>query len=215
MLAALALAAALQAPAAAAAAAPPRIVAYDRPETATTGPALEVTSSTLKPGGFFNLANSGYGKNLSPSVAWSAGPPTTRSYVLMVEDVDAGEGRPLLHWLAYDIGPGETHVKDKTKNLPRLTEEPAFSQGPNDHGGVGWTGPHPPVGDPPHHYHIQVFALDRKSVGKPGLDRDKVLGAMRGHVVAKGQMVALYDQKPDKVRKAKVDKHQPEPTPPQ
>lgn len=202
MLAALFAAALLQPPAAAAA----RVTSIDRPETATAGPALEVTSTTAPAGGFLPLSTSGYGKNLSPSVQWSRGPAATRSYVLIVEDSDAGDGRPLLHWLAYDIGPDETHVKDKTKNIPRLKEEPVFSQGPNDHGGIGWTGPHPPEGDPPHHYHVEVFALDRKSLGKPGLGRDDVLSAMRGHVVAKGQMIALYEQKPDKVRKPKDDK---------
>ena len=203
MLTALLATALLQAPATPAlpAPAPARVIAFDRPETATTGPALTVSSTSVAEGGYFPLTNSGYGRNYSPSVQWTEGPAATKSFVLIVEDPDAGEARPLLHWLAYDMAANTYVVKDKTKNLAQVKEPVVLEQGANDHGGVGWTGPHPPGGAPPHHYHLQVFALDRKDIAKPGADLAKVLAAMKGHVVAKGEMLALYQQLPDKVRK--------------
>jgi phosphatidylethanolamine-binding protein (PEBP) family uncharacterized protein len=51
------------------------------------------------------------------------------------------------------------------------------------------------VGDPPHHYHFQVFALDTLLNVPPSADRDQVLQAASGHVLAKGEIVGVYQQK--------------------
>ena len=68
-------------------------------------------------------------------------------------------------------------------------------QGRTTRGSVGYYGPRPPVGDPPHHYHFQVFALDTMLDVPLGADRDQVLDAMQGHVLAKGELVGTYAQK--------------------
>ena len=200
MISALLLAALLQAPVSPA---PVRVIAFDRPELAARGPELTVESSSFARGGAIPLQHSGYGRNLSPELHWSKGPAGTKSYVVIVEDPDAGEVRPLLHWLAYDVGEIVTTLPPKIRNRTRVEEPVMFSQGMNDHGGVGWTGPHPPVGGPAHHYHFQVFALDRRSVAAPGVSIEQALSGMRGHVLAKGQVMALYAQAADKPRKLK------------
>jgi len=51
------------------------------------------------------------------------------------------------------------------------------------------------VGDAPHHYHFQVYALDRMLDVPWGADRDTLLQAMQGHVLAKGTLVGTYAQK--------------------
>ena len=38
---------------------------------------------------------------------------------------------------------------------------------------------------------------------RPGGDRATILNAMRGHVIAKGRIVALYAQAPERVRQEK------------
>jgi phosphatidylethanolamine-binding protein (PEBP) family uncharacterized protein len=65
-------------------------------------------------------------------------------------------------------------------------------QGPNTSGSIGYRGPRPPAGDPPHHYHVEVFALDRKLDLPPGSDRDKVLAAAQGHALASGELVGTF-----------------------
>ena len=52
----------------------------------------------------------------------------------------------------------------------------------------------PPEGDPPHHYHFQVFALDRELDLPHGASRAELLEAMQGHVLAKGQLVGTYQR---------------------
>lgn len=179
-----------------------RTVVYDRPEMKTRWPDIAVGSGSFPIGGSIPMQHSGYGKNLAPSLRWTAGPDGTVSYVVVVEDPDAGEVRPLLHWLAYGIAADVRELPAKTKNVPRVDDDPlVFSQAVNDHGGIGWTGPHPPVGDPPHHYHFQVFALDYTVQPPPGTTFDVMVKQMAGHVLAKGQIVATYEQRPDPVRK--------------
>ena len=54
----------------------------------------------------------------------------------------------------------------------------------------------PPEGDPPHHYHFEVFALDTMLDLHAGANRDDLVNAMRGHVLAKGELVGLF-KRPD------------------
>jgi Raf kinase inhibitor-like YbhB/YbcL family protein len=65
-------------------------------------------------------------------------------------------------------------------------------QGRNSRGQVGYMGPRPPAGDPAHHYHFQVFALDTMLSLPPGAERDAVVTAMNGHVLARGETVGTF-----------------------
>ena len=57
---------------------------------------------------------------------------------------------------------------------------------------MGYFGPRPPAGDPAHHYHFQVFAVDRALDLAPGATVDDLATALRGHVLAHGAMVGLF-----------------------
>ena len=59
-------------------------------------------------------------------------------------------------------------------------------------GKVGYFGPKPPADGVTHHYHFQVFALDRKLDLPSGYNRQALLDKMRGHVLAKGQIIGTY-----------------------
>ena len=185
--AAAALALALTAPAHAAP------IGYYSPQT-TAPDTLKVAVGGVGQDSFLPSQYSGYGRNVSPPVSWKGGPPQTRSYALMWEDPDAGAPAPLVHWLAWNI-PADVHDLPRAVRNNAEVERPAgMRQGRNGHGGVGYTGPHPPVGGTAHHYHVQVFALDRMLAVKPLADREALLNAMRGHVIARGQAVVLYAQ---------------------
>ena len=63
-------------------------------------------------------------------------------------------------------------------------------------GGVGYIGPKPPEGDRPHHYHIQVFALDRPLALKARADLNQLVAAMDNRVMAEGEAVATFAAPP-------------------
>ncbi|MGF9567580.1 YbhB/YbcL family Raf kinase inhibitor-like protein [Neorhizobium sp. BT27B] len=135
------------------------------------------------------------GDNASPAIEWSAAPQGTKSFVLVADDPDAAKPKPFTHWLAYDIPASTTKLREGVPGTPVLQEPKAMKQGANSMGSVGYTGPKPPVGDPAHHYHFQVFALDVETLGlEPGAKRDAVLKAMEGHVLAKGQAVGTFER---------------------
>jgi Raf kinase inhibitor-like YbhB/YbcL family protein len=169
--------------------------AVQRPETQPrTEVALEVASSSFQPNASMPTDVSAYGRNISPPLSWSPGPPGTKAFALLVEDPDASTPEPVVHWLAWNIPAEVQSLSRAMRNVERPKTPAGMVQGVNQHGSVGYSGPRPPIGDPPHHYHFQLFALDRPLGVKPGGDREAVLKAMRGHVLARGELVGLYAQ---------------------
>ncbi len=173
-------------------------VASEEPALAVRS-ALAVTSRDFTAGGAIPMLHSAYGQNVSPALAWSAGPAGTRSYAIVAEDPDAGTPAPIVHWLAWNVPAGMTGLPQGVAGAPQLTEPEGMRQGLSSRGTLGWFGPRPPVGDRPHGYHLQVFALDRELDLLPGATREGLVAAMAGHVLARGELVGMYAQavKPD------------------
>ena len=120
---------------------------------------------------------------MSPALQWAGLPPGTQSLALIVEDPDAGGDAPFVHWLAWNIDPAGQGIAENGGSTA--------DEGRNGHGSGGWYGPHPPAG-PAHHYHFQLFALDRKMELAPGSTRAALVGAMAGHVIGKGELVGTF-----------------------
>ena len=126
-----------------------------------------------------------FGEGVSPPLRWSRGPRGTASYVLILEDPDAPVPVPFQHWLVWDIAPSTHSIA--------LGGAPAGSRQGKLMlvGKVGYMAPQPP--DPkPHHYHFQVFALDRPLNLPEGSERSALVQAMRRHVLASGELVATF-----------------------
>jgi Raf kinase inhibitor-like YbhB/YbcL family protein len=181
-------------------------VAYDRFQAPET---LKVAVGDIAADGKIPPKFTGDGKNVAPPVRWSDGPPGTKSYVVIVQDPDAPGGEPAVHWVVYGIPAQIRQLPGNMRNTLEPTNPLGAAQGWNYHGSVGYTGPRPPVGDPPHHYHFQVFALDRPVKMHPGAKIEGVLGAMKGRVIARGELVATYEAPKPKDDKAPKDKDKP------
>jgi Raf kinase inhibitor-like YbhB/YbcL family protein len=167
-------------------------LAADRDETATRG-TLQVSSSTIKQGGPIPPKHSEYADGVSPALSWSA-VPGAKSYAIVMEDPDAKPITPFVHWVAWNIPGHVTQLPEGLQEQLRLTEPEGLMQGRNSRGSTGYYGPRPPVGDPPHHYHFLILALDQALAIKPGADRDELLAAARGHVIGKGSLVGTFQQ---------------------
>ncbi len=148
---------------------------------------LSVSSPKIAAGGAIPLVYSSYGQGLSPPLAWSKGPPGTRSFALILEDPDAPMATPFVHWLVWNLPAGTTALQEN--EVP-----PGAAQGKLLIPKTGYMGPRPPPG-PAHHYHVEVFAVDRLLDLAAGADRTALEGAMKGHVLASGELVATF-QKP-------------------
>jgi Raf kinase inhibitor-like YbhB/YbcL family protein len=156
---------------------------------------IQVRSSAFEPGRSIPDRFTAYDEGISPPLSWSGVPPGTRSLVLIMEDPDAPIGEPFVHWLMYNIPPETMSLPEGVPEEPRLDDPPGALQGMNSRGSIGYFGPRPPKGDPPHHYHFQVFALDAELRLPPGVDRHILADAMAGHVLAKGELVGTVQKR--------------------
>jgi Raf kinase inhibitor-like YbhB/YbcL family protein len=171
------------------------VLAMDRILSAAVQP-MTVNLPAVPPGEPIPDVNTAFGKNISPAVAWEGAPPGVRSYVLIVEDSDGHGETPVLHWLAYNIPATVTALSKDVRNRAEPKAPFGMMQGMNHAGGVGYIGPKPPQGDPPHHYHFEVFALDRVLKLKPKQSLEQVIAAMNDRVMAEGEAVATFAAPP-------------------
>jgi len=64
-------------------------------------------------------------------------------------------------------------------------------QGKNDFGKIGYGGPDPPKGKP-HRYFFKLYALDGTVDLPPGATKAQLMDAMKGHILAEGQLMGNY-----------------------
>lgn len=128
------------------------------------------------------------GKNQSPALEWTDGPPGTQSYAVTVYDPDAPSGSGWWHWVVFNINKDETSLSEAVTKLPA-----GAIQGRNDSGTSNYSGACPPPGNKPHRYIFTVYAL---KADKLPLKSD-ASGAMVGYYIhqnmlAKASMKATY-----------------------
>jgi Raf kinase inhibitor-like YbhB/YbcL family protein len=153
---------------------------------------MTVTSSAFAEGQPIPEIYSDYGDDHSPPLEWSGDPEGTRAFAVIVEDPDAKAAEPFVHWVIYNLPPAMHALPESIPTLRELKALGGAEQGRTSRASIGYFGPRPPDGDPPHHYHFQVFALDAPIHVPPAADRDAILAAMQDHVLAKGDLVGTF-----------------------
>ncbi|HEX4711433.1 YbhB/YbcL family Raf kinase inhibitor-like protein [Phenylobacterium sp.] len=150
-----------------------------------------VASTAQRPDGRLDDRHSAYYDNVSPPLSWTA-VPDAKAWAVIVEDPDARQARPFVHWMIWNI-PGEaTGLLEGLPAEPLITPQGAI-QGRNSKNGYGYYGPGPPPGHGLHHYYFQVFALDNTLDMNSETSLDELLSALKGRTLASGGMVATYE----------------------
>jgi Raf kinase inhibitor-like YbhB/YbcL family protein len=143
----------------------------------------------LKYAGGHLCAGGGRGGDISPPLAWTIPPAGTKSFAVLMIDPDGRRGIGSVHWVAYGIPATRTGLKEGESDAPAAD----IMLGKNSRGTMGYTGPCGPPVDAPHHYVIDVIALDLEpSTLQPGLDRDQLLNLISGHSLGPASMVVRY-----------------------
>jgi Raf kinase inhibitor-like YbhB/YbcL family protein len=156
------------------------------------GAKLTVRSGAFSPGESIPDRYTQNGENMSPAIEWTKGPQGTRSYVVLAEDSGVNRPEPIAHWVMFDINPALTRLPQAMPSEPASN---AGMQGKNVAGQTGYIGPKPPAGQE-HQYHFQVFALNtRLNLDPATADRNAVIGAMKGKVLASGDLIGNYTGK--------------------
>lgn len=149
---------------------------------------MQLKTPSFKPAGDIPAQFTCDGADTSPALSWSIPPTGTQSFALVLEDPDA-PGRTWVHWVLYDMPASERQLPE---GVPPESELPSGArQGRNDFKKIGYGGPCPPAG-PGHRYYFKLYALDKKLGLGPGATRRELERAMRGHIVARAELMGQY-----------------------
>lgn len=149
---------------------------------------LTVTSSAFKEGDTIPKKFTGDGADISPPFAWAAGPVGTKSYALSCEDPDA-PGGTWWHWILFNVAPETNQLGESISKSGEV--KGVGLQGLNDFHKDGYNGPAPPAGKL-HHYHFKIMALDTMLSLGPHAAKVAFIKAVKGHVLAEGQITGVY-----------------------
>ena len=145
---------------------------------------MKITSSAFREGGNIPSKFTCDGGDTRPPLQIAEVPSGAKSLALVVDDPDAPSGL-FTHWIVWNISPQTNAIAEESA--------PKGVHGTNDFGKSGYGGPCPPSGT--HRYYFRIFALDRELNLPSGAKRSQLDAAMKGHVVAQGELMGRYSRK--------------------
>jgi Raf kinase inhibitor-like YbhB/YbcL family protein len=149
-------------------------------------PNMKVTSSAFADGATIPLKFTSHGQNVQPDFQITGAPDTTKSYVIIMHDIEValgGNPDDVTHWVAFNIPTAtipEGKLPEGSVTGNNITNKPVFM------------GSGAPLKDRFHHYVWEFYALNGTLDLPAGATRDQVMQAMRGKVVAKAAYVGKY-----------------------
>lgn len=151
--------------------------------------AWQLTSTAFEHGERIPTKYTGDGEDISPPLAWGEPPEGTAELALICDDPDAPVGT-WNHWVLYGLSPEVSSLPEAIPTTETV-EEPALKQGLNSWPKVGYGGPSPPPGKP-HRYQFTLYALSETLDLEPRAEKQQLLDAMEGKVLAKTMLEGTY-----------------------
>lgn len=170
---------------------------------------INVTSTTVDPrNGRLVQDHTCEGAGTSPHVAWEGVPAEAKSLALVFEDPASDElgGQGLwTHWVLHSIPPSVTELAVGEASVEVLGN--GARHGMNDYDESKYSGPCPnptivftggtanftaPIAAKERPYYFRLYALDSEVDVPVGADRDAVLTAIDGHIIAGGVLEMPY-----------------------
>src|SRR5882757_1190772 len=136
--------------------------------------ALNLTSSDIKPGapiGSAHIYPRCGGRNLSPQLSWSGAPPTAKSLVLTMIDLDV-KPTQWSHWVVVGLPVSDASLPQGAKTLPGNARALV-----SNFGDAAYAGPCPPAGTGLHHYQFTIWALPTAELSLPADEKATELSA--------------------------------------
>lgn len=157
---------------------------------------FSITSPSFNDGGMLTRKNAADdpmrmcgGQNVSPALAWSDAPAKTRSFAIFLLDPDGLLGQGVSHWVGYGIPVNVTSLAEG--EITRGSSHFVGGKGTRDNS--LYIGPCPPIGEAPHHYVFTIVATDLEPQAlKPGMTRDEVYAAIKGHTLGGTSIIGKY-----------------------
>lgn len=158
-----------------------------KPSYSIGGEQMKITSSAFEEGEMIPAKYTCDDADISPQLKWSNIPEGAKTIAIISDDPDAPVGT-WVHWVLYNL---PASIAELPENIPPdETLSNGAKQGKSDFGRIGYGGPCPPGGT--HRYYFKVYALDKELDLEPGATKAELLEAMKGHIVAEGQLMGRY-----------------------
>jgi Raf kinase inhibitor-like YbhB/YbcL family protein len=155
-------------------------------DSATAAP-FALTSTALAEGATFPVDNTCTGTNVSPPLAWGAGPSGTMSYAIVLNDTTID----FLHAVVYDIPASVTSLPANLQKVYAPTSPAGVHQTKNYKGTFGYAGPCPST---EHVYELVLHALDVAAL--PGVTQNVALAdavtAIKAHSLGSTKLTGKY-----------------------
>ena len=130
------------------------------------------------------------GENISPALSWANPPEGTKSYAILMFDIDGRPPGGVSHWVAYGIPASVTGFAEGEVSKPHEKYVGGQSLMKLPH----YFGPCTPPG-PAHHYIITIMATDLEPTAlKEGMTRDEVIKALDGHAKSAASLVGTFSK---------------------
>jgi Raf kinase inhibitor-like YbhB/YbcL family protein len=160
----------------------------EEPPMGSEAMTITLTSPAFQEGATIPKVHTGDDKDSSPALRWADPPAATKAFALICDDPDAPR-RTWVHWVIYDLPADTRSLNEGVARDGTLAN--GAKQGKNDFGKTGYGGPAPPPGKP-HRYYFKLYALDALTGLPTGATKEQVLAAIKGHVLAEGQLMGRY-----------------------
>lgn len=155
---------------------------------------MQITSPAFDEDGTIPEKYTRDGANVSPPLNVSGVPEGAESLTVIVDDPDAPQTDPWVHWLIWNIPAQADHIPE---GYPPSGDGKAFdgtAQGTNDFGTVKYDGPAPPPSHGEHRYRFTLYALDTTLDLEPGANRTQLDAAIDGNVVEQDRLTGVYER---------------------
>jgi len=130
------------------------------------------------------------GENISPALSWANPPEGTKSYAILMFDIDGRPPGGVSHWVAYGIPASVTGFAEGEVSKP----SDKYVGGQSLMKLANYFGPCTPAG-PPHHYIFTLMATDLEPAAlKEGMTRDELIKALDGHAKGATSLVGIFSK---------------------
>ena len=153
-----------------------------------SGTGLVMTSPHITDGGVMPAKYTCKDENISPELDWSGAPTNTKSYAMVMVDLDAPDGI-FTHWTVYDMPISMILLPTRMSNLGKIIG--GTKQGINDFGTIGYKGPCPPANET-HRYKFTIYALDKKLDLDPEVDVAQLIEVMEPRILEQASLTVTY-----------------------
>lgn len=123
------------------------------------------------------------GENINPPLEILDIPKNAKTLVLIIDDPDAPAGI-WVHWILFNI--------PIINKIPENSIPSEAILGMNDFKKLKYGGPCPPSGT--HRYFFKLYALDTKLNLPGGSKKSEIEKAMQNHILAKAELIGLYQR---------------------